>query len=537
MIKNNFRWLLLAALKRDLRVMIVWLVVNVMMVVSGVSKLATLYNTPSEVASLKSMLNSPMVAALFGRLPVSHQMTTAILFAALMMAMMGVLVALMNIQLATRGTRGDEDSGATELIRSRAVKATQPVLVVVTELIIVNGLLAGLIFAGSMLIRMNGANLTGYALFALALAIFGLMFGAITVLAAQLFADARTTAFALYGLLILTYGLRSVIDGASHYPSWHYLSPFNWLEDMQIFAQNNLSYLWPMIIVILLMFTTSYYLVGRRDLGAGYWQFREHGRDKASFALRGYATLFIRLEQKVVWGWTLALLFLGGMYGGLFVQVGKMVDTSPELQQIMGLKVLHQMQNKVYESFLAMIIVFMAAMAIFAALMVMQRQNKDAHSGAYDLLSGTRVTRRRLFLTYTIGGLLTGLFTWTIGILTLWFAARQSVGHALPDAMFTKALFGYMPTIVLAVGIIALVVGWFPQIIGALYGYFGIFFLLTYMKEMFHIPLGLLKLAPFGWTYQLPVVTVHTGMLLGLIGVAVVLMVLGYIGYHRRDLV
>lgn len=537
MIKNNFRWLLIANLKRDTKVIALWIVINVAMVVSGVSKLATLYGTNSEIASLKSMMDSPMIAALFGRLPDVHPMTTAVLFGALMMAMMGVLAAIMNIQIAIRGTRGDEESGATELIRSRAIKTTLPLSVMMTELLLVNILSALFMFIGSATIAMNGANIAGYALFAGSLAIFGLMFGAISVLAAQLFAEARSASLFSFAVLLLTYGMRSVVDAEKHYPAWHIVSPFNWLEDMQIFAQNRISYLVPMLLVILIAFAASYWMIQRRDLGAGIIQGNEHGRAKAGPMLRGFVTLFIRLERKLVLGWTIGLIFLGGMYGGLFAQVGKMVDTSPELQQILGVNAIHRLQNQVYSSFLAMIIVFMAAMAIFAAVMVMQRQNKDARSGAYDLISGSAVTRTRLFWTYTVGGVVTGLLTWTVGLLTLWLAASQTVSQKIPHSMFIKALWGYMPTIVLAVGIVAIFIGWFPRLIGILYGYFGVFFLLTYMKNMFHVPVSLLKFSPFGWTYHLPVTNVSMTTLVGMLTLAILLMIVGYIGYRRRDLV
>jgi len=61
---RNMWWLLGANLKSDYRVIIVWLLVNFSLIVSGALKLADLYNSPETLDQLLTMLRTPMMTAM-----------------------------------------------------------------------------------------------------------------------------------------------------------------------------------------------------------------------------------------------------------------------------------------------------------------------------------------------------------------------------------------------------------------------------------------------------------------------------------------
>ncbi|APS26554.1 hypothetical protein FQP82_10955 [Weissella cibaria] len=533
---RNMWWLLGANLKSDYRVIIVWLLVNFSLIVSGALKLADLYNSPETLDQLLTMLRTPMMTAMFARMPELSQYTVAIVYAAIMLPIMAVLMGLMNVQLVVRGTRQMEESGETELIRGGVTTATTPVLATIFEVLGVNVLMTMTMGIGVVLIPMHGATSGGAILFATLLGTFGLMVAGITLVLSQLFAESRSVNAIGYGVIAVMYVLRAVID-VRRAAEWRWLSPLNWLESARIFADNRagaiLTQGWFAIVLGLIALA----LVNGRDINAGLIQFAGRGRQRATVWLRGFTSLFVRLQARLVLTWLVGLAFFGAMFGSLFHEVGTMMIDNPQLTKIIGAQLEASMHHAIYRHFLVMVSMFISFLAILAGLNVMQRFHTDTVRGAYDLLGGMRLTRLKLYATYVSGAMIVALCLWGVAFMIVWFTANMVLTVPMDVTMMQQALVGYVPSIAVLIAIAAVLLGWAPRWFGLIYGYAGVMFLMTYMKNLMDLPMWALKLSPYGWTYNVPVVSLSVVRSSWLCGLAVVLLIVGYIGFKKRDLV
>ncbi len=244
-----------------------------------------------------------------------------------------------------------------------------------------------------------------------------------------------------------------------------------------------------------------------------------------------------RLELKGVIGWQLGIALMAMIYGSLFNEVADMVASNQNLVKVLGVQKVQGMQDELFARYMVMISLLLALLAIMAGFSVIQRQHKDAQIGVFDLLGSQPISRTKYFLTYTLGGQLVGIISWIIGYLVLWVTASLTVERKLPIDLFMTAFWGYLPMILLSLAIGAVFIGWLPRWFYGLYIYFGVMFLLTYMKYLLELPDWFLRLSPFGWTEDIPAMSVSQVALWGMVIIGALLMVIGWLGFRRRDLV
>jgi ABC-2 type transport system permease protein len=292
-----------------------------------------------------------------------------------------------------------------------------------------------------------------------------------------------------------------------------------------------------MLVVGILLSVIAVWLCQQRDLGAGLLQMTGRGRQHAPASLRGFTTLFMRVEAKIIVSWFIAILVFAAMFGSIFGDVQEVLSGSTQIETIVGVKATTVMTHTLYAHFLEMIAMFMVLFATLMSLNVMQRYLQDRHNGSLDLIAGQPVSRFRLFTTYTLTAAVAGVIAFAVGILVVWQVGNSSVTGSIPTEQIQRVLMGYIPTLLVSFGVGALLLGWTPKLFGVLYAYFGIFFLLTYLRNLLDLPRWFLRLSPYGWSTNIPVATPNATVMVMMSLIAVVCFALGYIDFKRRDLV
>lgn len=109
-------WTLLKAnLKRDWVKIFAWLLVLVGVFVAVAAKFDGIYGTTKQIAAIGSTLRSKAMVALIGSVPDGH-LTTALIFASEMAVFWGLFIIIFNYSLAVGASRGQEESGLTEMV-------------------------------------------------------------------------------------------------------------------------------------------------------------------------------------------------------------------------------------------------------------------------------------------------------------------------------------------------------------------------------------------------------------------------------------
>ena len=440
-----------------------------------------------------------------------------------------VLVAVMSILLVVRHTRGDEESGRTELIRALPTGRAAPATAGLGVALLANVL----VMAATWLVLVATApdlDAADSFAFALSMLVTGLVFGTTAAAIAQLTEHARSATSLSLGVLGVAFVLRAVGDVAEPETgsalSW--VSPLAWAQQIRAYADVRL---WPLALgaglsVLLLVATAA--LASRRDLGRGVLPDRQ-GRAVARPSLGTPVGLVWRMVRSTIIGWSLAILVLGVVFGSLAYAIEDMVESAPQLVEWMG------GGDSLVNTFAAMLATYVATGVAALGVSAMLELRAEEHSGRIEHALAFGAGRTALFGAWTgvvVGGVVVAQ---ALGALGLGIGTAASTG----DSEWIGELFGagiaYLPAVLAVVAFAAVLAGALPKVAWLTWALVGWVAVVTFLGELLDLPEAVTDISPIAFTPFLPVEDVDALPLVILSAVAVALGALGTWAFSRRD--
>lgn len=536
MTNNNFKQSLFLTrfyLRRDWLKIVLWLVCLAGLMVAAAAKFNGLYSTDAAISSIATTLKTPAMVSLFGVFTASEPYSPAVIYAMEMAVFMGLFIAMMNIYFAVKNTRAEEDSGISELMFSHAVGRFAQLTAVIIELVVINLIFGIVASLGLQVSGMNGINLNGSLLFGFGLAFFGLMFAAISLLMAQLSDNARGATVLSYAVMGIMYIVRMMTDVQN--PDYTWWTPFGWIEKLSVYVDNNW---WPVIAMLgfgATVIGVTFVANAHRDLAAGMLATRA-GRKRASRFLQGPFTLLLRLERTPIIVWAVGLFVLGASYGSIFGTVGDIMKTNPMLGSMIGTTGVHAANRTIILEFASMLSVIFVILATVPSMQIILRINSDDKKGWMEQIHSKSVSRLHLYASYLGLAVIVGVISLLLMILGMAMAGNIGVDSPVSLDRFMRAFYGYLPPLLLVLGIGTLFSGLLPRLqvivwIVPVYGFFSL-----YLGKLIDLPKWAQRLTPYGWINKIPLHQVDVSLSLWLVCAAVFLFVVGYLAYQRRDL-
>jgi len=523
-------------LRRDRFRILMWIILLAALMASVAWKFEDIYGTQSEIAAIKGTLASPGIVAMFGAFSFKGKVTTAEIFANEMLLFMGLIQVVMNLALSVHATRGEEDLGITELIRSHAVGTLAPLGAATLELVIVNGLLGVLYSVGLTAANMPGATTEGNWLIGIGLATTGLLFGLLGLLTAQLAdhsASATGLAYALFGI---SYLARMITDVQNPKLTWW--SPMGWVEKLAPYNAANWTPIWLSLLTGLILLSLAFRLNDRRDLGAGAITTRP-GRRTASAFLRGPVSLLWRRERNVIIAWLLAVMIFGIAYGTVFNTIGDILKTNPTMQQVFGSTMVHEANHQVLLSFTSLLAIVMAAVATIPGMQLILKLHTDETRGWLEALYARPLSRTTLLFSHLGMAYLTSTLAYIGGlggIVVMGDASLTHVQDGISATEFWHGVAAQLPEIWVFLAISTLLVGCWPRLKPLSWAYLALGFISVYMGSLLKLPGWVKQLTPAGWMLRVPLHAMNWTTFSWMTGLAIVLIISGWVGYRRRDL-
>ncbi|MFI5889623.1 ABC transporter permease [Actinoplanes sp. NPDC051513] len=441
-------------------------------------------------------------------------------------AFVSIVVALMSMFLVGRNTRADEESGRAELIRSARVGRHAPLaaaLALAGTADVVVGLLVFAVAAGT------GLPVAGSVLFGAGIAAVGLVFAALTAVAAQVFESTRAVYGAVAFLLGAAFALRAAGDVGNGALSW--ASPIGWGQRIFPYAGDRW---WPLLLsvsVAALLGAAAVALLGRRDFGAGLVPPRP-GRPSASALLRNSYALAWRLQRGALIGWAAGLALLGVAYGSIGDSIAQYVRDNPEIAQF-----LPGGADDVVNSYLALTTGLSALLAAAYGVTSVLRVRAEETAGRPEVVLATP-TSRRTWLASHVSVALTGT---AITLIAFGLGEGIAYGSTVSDAGQVPRLIGvalaYLPAVWLVIAVTVLAVGWLPRPAAAVawvvVAYCAV---VALFADSFDLPGWSRRASPFVHTPRVPLDNLAVTPLLVLLALAAALLTAGYAGLRRRDI-
>ena len=510
-------------LRRDRVRLPIWIVAIVGLVYSSAAAVQGIYSTRAELAAYaRTMSNSPASIAFSGPPTALNTTGGVTIFEVNQSAM--IAIALMVIFLVVRHTRGEEEEGRTELLRSTVVGRHAPT---VAALLVVGGASAVVgVGVGAALISLH-LPVGGSIAYGVSLALLGLAFTAVGACAAQVTSHGRAAIGLSLVALAVGFLLRAVGDVGNGVLSW--LTPMGWMQAVRPYADERW---WSMLLLVAftgIVLGVAAELTSHRDLGAGLVQPRP-GRSGASPRLGSATGLAARLQRGSIIAWAVGAFLFGATFGAFGPEMEEFVQNQPDLAEIF----VQAGATIVDQYFVTVMLIFAISVSGFTVSSAL-RLHAEESSGRAESLLATGLSRGRWALggmVVTVVGTLIVLFSGALGTALMYGVVSGETGE-IPDLLLAGLAF--TPAALVLGGIAVLLFGIAPRAATATWAALAIFFVFAYLGILLDIPEEVRNLSPFEHVPGAPVETITAGPLLTLTAVAAALAGIGLLGWRRRD--
>jgi ABC-2 type transport system permease protein len=444
-----------------------------------------------------------------------------------------VAAALMSMFIVIRQTRGDEDAGRLELVEAGAVGRFAALTGALLAALVANLGFALLVTVG---LAVPGLPVVDSLGFGFGMAAVGCVFAAITAVAAQLAASARTAIGLVTSVLAAAFLLRAVGDAATP-GTWPaglaWVSPIGWSQQMRPFGPLHWWVLGISVLFTIAMMGAAYFLASRRDLGTGLLPVRP-GPAAAGAGLSGPLGLAWRLQRGPLLAWVAGIAAYGLVMGALAGSVGRLVGDSSAARDLF---VKLGGQAGLVNAFLAATMGFMAVFAsVYTVQAALRLRGEESGQRAEPVLAAA-VSRDRWAWSHLIFAVLgPAVLLVTAGLTSGLVHGAQTgdMGKALGQMLGSAVV--QLPAVWVLTGITAALFGLIPRFAAAAWGALAAFLVLAELGSFGGLGTWAVDISPYTHVPKLPGGPFTAAPLLWLACVAVALTAVGLVALRRRDL-
>ncbi len=516
-------------LRRDRIRIAIWLIIITALTMIVAAAYTNLFTTRQEIMTYAETMRNPAMTAMVGPGYGLDNYTYGAMMAHTMLILTAIAVAVMSIFLVARHTRRDEESGRIEMIRSLPVGRLSNITATTLVSFSVNILLALLTGAGLFLLGIESIDLPGSLLYGATLGAAGIFFTAVTALFVQLTANTRSAIGYSIMFLGLSYLIRALGDVSSEALSL--LSPLGWITQTQVYVNN---YWWPLLLTVgaaLIITAAAFKLNSLRDLEAGMLPAKP-GRKTASSWLQNPLGLALKLQRTSLISWAAGLFILGASYGSVFGDVDAFLESVEMYREIFIIAE----DIPFVDQFVATLMSVIAIISTVPALIMILKVRGEEKAGRIEHLLARAVSRKQVMGSYLFISLTASLMMLFLSAAGMWTAAAAVMDDPVSLDAVLKSSLVYLPAVWALIGLTVLIIGFKPRAAFISWIYLGYSFFVIYLGEMLQVPDWMAGLTPFGYVPKVPIEEINFGMLIILTAISLILMIAGFLGYKRRDI-
>lgn len=505
---------------------VLWLVgISAMVVISG-SSLRSLYPDAQAIADYVSVsTGNPAIVAFSGpgygfgdpNIGVVLVNETALWGA------MGA--AFMSVFVLARLTRGEEDCGRTELVRSNVLGRHAPIAAATVVTVVMNAILVLLIGGGLVWV---GYSPVGSFALAGQMGLVGAVFGGIAAMAAQIASSHRAALGIACSAIGVAFVLRAVGDVGNGVLSWG--SPFGWGIGVRAFAGERWWTLALAAIATALAFATGIRLSTVRDLGSGLVPQRP-GRPRATRWMRGPLGLAVRLQRGPVIGWTIGMALYGAAVGSIGNDIEDMLADNPQLADFIA----QYTGATLTDAYFATVLGMMAMMVCGFAIATVLRMRTEETAGRCEPLLAGPVARERWMASHVLVAIVGSVLITVAGGLGIGVADAIVVDDAGEVPRMTVASLATLPAVLVVIGVSCAVFALVPRWTMTAWVLLAYITIAGVLGNTLDLPQWALDVSPLTHVPAAPAEAVTWLPVLALVAVGLAAVAAGVTGFRRRD--
>ena len=428
---------------------------------------------------------------------------------------------VIGVIMAVRLTRAQEEQGLLELVT--ATRAHRVTTLLAAAAAILMSWVCFIFLTSVGLIALGYPGIGGLR-YSISMAVFGLCWSGIGLLAAQTARTSRGATGIGLVLVLAGYLVRAVVDSRASSVTW--LSPMSWVVEVRAWGQWDMRPMLALTALAVAAGLSGVLLGAMRDLGAGLFQVRP-GPESARLISHPWA-LALRLNAGSALGWMLGAVAWAGTLGLLTREFTAAVSANPGLAAITG----GAIEN--FASQMALLIGACCASA--AGLVVALRFGREEADGRLGLALAGRLARWRWWSGWHLVAMVISA--------TVLLAAATTLGIAQWCALedqtaFPRALICWLqllPAVWAMVSVGAALVGVWPRCRAAAWLLPAWAFIVGLLAEILRLPAWARNLSAVELVGRVPAENANAHGVFGLLLSVVAAILLGGLRFTRRDL-
>ncbi len=437
-----------------------------------------------------------------------------------------VAVALMSLFMVGRLTRGDEEAGRLELLRSLPVGIHAHTAAALLTVAGMNAAIAALSAAALLAV---GLPLAGSLVLAASFAVVGLFFAGAALVAAQVTASTRTVYGSAGALLGLAYLMRVIGDIGDGTLSW--FSPIGLAQKARPYAGERWWPLLPLLIAAALLIALALLLATRRDHMSGLIAPRR-ARAAAAAGLAHPLGLAVRLQRGTLLGWAGGVLVTAIAFGSIAPTIDSFVANNKVMAEVLAGTGMGSLTDTYFATSLRLMALVAGGFAVQAAL----RLRSEESAQRAEVVLSTRVSRWHWAASHLVVAAAGGAALLAVAGL------GTGVSYALAGGSWSQvpglvgAALAYAPALWVMTAVAFAVFGVAPRLVDVAWGILAVYFVIGLLGDVLRLPGWVPKLSPFEQTPALPAAAFAPTSFAVLTVVAAVLVAGGIAGLRRRDI-
>lgn len=486
-----------------------------------------MYPNKADMQPIVETSKNPAMEAMLGP-GQFDQVSVGALFTHEMMLFTSILVAIMSILLVSKNTRGDESDGRIEMIRALPIGRVSPLISSIVIMIIVNLAIALILSVTLPLLNIDSITWQGSILYGVSLGSIGILFGMITAIFAQLTETSSSVTGLSVTVLLLSYLVRAVGDVINDGISM--ISPLGWLTRTFAYSDNNW---WPVVVMIItaiLFLVIAMTLYFRRDIESGLLPSKP-GNKYAHKIWLSPLGMQLKLYKVGIISWAIGMFIFGASYGSIFGELDDFIKSNEMLQQMLSSN-----SDDYVESFLPTLMVIMAIVSTIPALQSLYKIKNEIQTHRIENILSKKVSRMKLLSSYLLVSLVNSFLMIFLAALGMYVAQAFVLKDPFEFWTIIKAGIVHVPAIISFVSLGVLLLGWVNKWHFAVYLYLTYTFFVVYLGQLLNIKEWLKNITPFQHIPEIPVEEMDYSGISILIVISVVLIIVGLIGFNRKDI-
>lgn len=513
--------------KRNSKKMILWVVLLTALTLMIPPAFESMYPSQSKMSPIIEMSKNPAMQAMLGPADFEH-VNIGVLFTHEMTLFTAIMVAIMNILIVSRGTRGDEEDGRIIILTALPIGKQAPLMGHLLQTLLLNVSLMILLTLGLTLLSVDGIDLVGAFLYSSALGVFGIMFAALTMLVAQFVSSSSETTGVSIALLLIMYLVRAFGDVANETLSM--FSPMGWLSRTYAFSEDYWWPVWCILGITVIFVISAFVLNGLRDIEAKLLP-QKKGKQHAKSYMKSPLGLQIKLQKMSFIYFAIGLFILGLSYGSIFGNLDDFFKDNPLL-----LSMLENPNGDYVKQFLPQLMLVMAIISTVPTLLALFKIKKSIDKGYAMLVLANPISRIKYLLSFLIISVVNAVVMIFVAGLGLYAGQFYSMDTPLDFDMVIQSAIVYIPAILSFVGIGTVVIGWGIKLTTLVYAYLAYTFLVNYLGTLLNVKDWMKDITPFEHIPSLPIDDFTSGPIITLLLIFIILCVIGVIGFNRKDI-